>query len=370
MNDLARTDHRHLAEALRLARRGLYSTRPNPHVGCVIARDGEIVGRGFHHHAGGPHAEIVALGEAGAQAAGATVYVTLEPCNHHGRTPPCVDALIAARVARVIYACDDPHPRVAGQGAARLRAAGIDAQRGTLETAARELNRGFLSRFERGRPWVTLKTGMSLDGCTALANGRSQWITGAAARADVQRLRAQSCAVMTGSGTVLADDPALTVRDARYDLGGRPPLRVVLDSHLTLPATARLLADPAPVLVFCTTAPPPRRAALESAGAEIECVPAAADGRVDPAAALARLATREINEVLVECGPRLAGALVIAGCVDELVCYVAPRLLGAGARAAFAWPDLENLADSPGFTFVDVRRIGDDLRLVARPVPA
>ncbi|MGE3774479.1 MAG: bifunctional diaminohydroxyphosphoribosylaminopyrimidine deaminase/5-amino-6-(5-phosphoribosylamino)uracil reductase RibD [Gammaproteobacteria bacterium] len=366
----ARADHRFLAAAFALARRGLNSTRPNPRVGCVIVRDGEVVGRGFHHHAGGPHAEIVALGAAGARAHGATVYVTLEPCNHHGRTPPCVDALIAARVARVVYAGDDPHPRVAGQGAARLRAAGIEVARGTLAAAARELNRGFLSRYERGRPWVTLKTGISLDGRTALANGESQWITGPAARADVQRLRARSCAVMTGVGTVLADDPALTVRDARYDLGGCPPARVVLDAALAVPPTARLFADPAPVIVFTASAEPARRAALAAAGASFEPVPAATGGGVELAAVLARLAARECNEVLVECGPRLAGALVSAGFVDELVCYVAPRLLGAGARGAFDWPDLTELGASPGFEFVEVRRIGADLRMIARPVPA
>ncbi len=370
MNADVRADHRFLVEAFALARRGLCSTRPNPRVGCVIVRDGEVVGRGFHHHAGGPHAEVVALGAAGSRAAGATAYVTLEPCNHHGRTPPCVDALVAARVARVVYAGEDPHPRVAGQGAARLRSAGIEVERGTLAAAARELNRGFISRHERGRPWLTLKTGTSLDGRTALANDESQWITGPAARADVQRLRARSCAVMTGIGTVLADDPALTVRDARYDLGGRFPARVVLDGALALPPTARLFADPAPVWVFTATDEPTRRVALGAAGARIERVPSAPGGGVDLMTVLARLAALECNELLVECGPRLAGALVAAGLVDELVCYLAPRLLGGGARGAYAWPDLEDLGAAPGFEFVDVRRIGPDLRLVARPVPA
>ncbi len=370
MNTRAHDDQRFLAEALRLAARGLYSTRPNPRVGCVIVRDGAVVGRGFHHHAGGPHAEIVALGEAGAAAAGATAYVTLAPCSHHGRTPPCVDALIAAGVTRVVQACDDPNPRVGEEGMARLRAAGIEVARGPHAAAARELNRGFMSRFERARPWVTLKTGMSLDGSTALANGRSRWITGEAARADVQRLRARSCAVMTGIGTVLADDPALTVRDARYDLGGCPPARIVLDAALALPPTAQLFVDPAPVLVFTASHDPARRAALTAAGAVLETVPAAPAGGVDLAAVLARLAARELNEVLVEGGPRLAGALIAAGLVDELVCYVAPRLLGAGARGAFAWPDLESLDAGPRFEFVDLRRIGPDLRVIARPVAA
>lgn len=370
MSTYAADDYLYMAEALRLAERGLESTRPNPRVGCVVVRDGEVVGRGFHHHAGGPHAEVVALGEAGERAAGATAYVTLEPCNHHGRTPPCVDALIRARVARVVHAGEDPNPLVAGQGAARLRAAGIEVVAGPLRAAARELNRGFLSRLERGRPWVTVKMGMSLDGRTALANGRSQWITSAAARADVQRLRARSCAVLTGIGTVLADDPSLTVRDPRYDLGGRPPARVVLDSTLALPPTARLFADPAPILVFTASVDGARRAALGAAGARLLDVPTAAAGGVELGAVLARLAERQVNEVLVESGARLAGALMRAGFVDELVCYVAPRVLGAGARGAFAWPDLERLADAPGFEFVDVRRIGSDLRLLARPVPA
>lgn len=362
-------DHERMAEALRLAARGLCSTRPNPRVGCVIVRGGAVVGRGFHHHAGGPHAEVMALGEAGADAAGATAYVTLEPCNHHGRTPPCVDALIAARVSRVVYACDDPHPRVAGQGAARLRAAGIAVESGPLAAAARELNRGFISRFERGRPFLTLKVGMSLDGKTALANGRSQWITGPAARTDVQRLRARSCAILTGIGTVLADDPALTVRDATFDLGGVPPARVVMDASLRLPPTARLFRDPVPVLVFAATADPARRRALERAGARVETVPGAGDG-VDPAAVLARLAALGCNEVLAECGPRLAGALIAAGLVDELVCYVAPKILGAGARSAFAFADLAALVDCPALELVETRRVGPDLRIVARPAAA
>lgn len=362
-------DHRYMAEALELAARGLTSTRPNPRVGCVLVRDGAVVGRGFHHHAGGPHAEVVALGEAGSAAVGATAHVTLEPCNHHGRTPPCVDALIAARVARVVYACEDPNPLVAGQGAARLRAAGIAVDAGPQREAARTLNRGFFSRLERGRPWLTLKMGMSLDGKVALANGQSQWITGPAARADVQGLRARSCAVLTGIGTVLADDPALTVRDFRYDLGGVPPLRVVLDAGLSLPPTARLFIDPAPVVVFTASTDAARRAALAARGARIEQVPASADG-LDLPRILGRLGELACNEVLVESGPRLAGALLRAGLVDEIVSYVAPRLLGAGARGAFAWPDLEALTQSPALEFVDVRRIGDDLRIVARPVPA
>jgi len=365
----AADDHRYMADALRLAARGLCSTRPNPRVGCVIVRDGEVVGTGYHHHAGGPHAEVVALGEAGAASAGATAYVTLEPCNHHGRTPPCVDALIAARVARVVYACDDPHPRVAGQGAARLRAAGITVEAGPLGDAARELNRGFMSRFGRGRPFVTLKVGMSLDGKTALANGRSQWITGSAARADVQRLRARSCGVLTGIGTVLADDPALTVRDPRFDIGGVPPSRVVLDASLRLDAGAQLFATRGPVLVFTASEDAGRREMLRAAGARLETV-AASRGGVDLPAVLARLGELAFNELLVECGPRLAGALLEAGLVDELVCYVAPRILGSGARSAFALADFAALDSCPGFDIVETGRIGPDLRIVARPASA
>lgn len=363
-------DHRHMAEALRLAARGLCSTRPNPRVGCVVVRDGKVVGRGFHHHAGGPHAEVIALGEAGAAAAGATAYVTLEPCNHHGRTPPCVDALIAARVARVVYACDDPNPRVAGQGAARLRAAGVVVDAGPLGTDARELNRGFISRFERGRPFLTLKIGMSLDGKTALANGRSQWITGAAARADVQRLRARSCAVLTGIGTVLADDPALDVRDAKFDLGGVPPARVVLDAALRLPPDAQLFRTRGPVLVFTAAQDPARRAVLERAGARLEPVPAATGGGVELPLVLGRLAALGCNEVLAECGPRLAGALLAAGFVDELVCYLAPKILGGRARSAFALADFTALADVPSLEWLETRRVGPDFRLVARPASA
>ena len=365
----AADDHRFMAEALRLAARGLCSTRPNPRVGCVVVRDGAIVGRGYHHHAGGPHAEVVALGEAGPLASGGTAYVTLEPCNHHGRTPPCVDALIAARVARVVYACDDPHPLVAGQGAARLRAAGIAVDAGPLGAAARELNRGFMSRFQRGRPFVTLKVGMSLDGKTALANGQSQWITGPAARADVQRLRARSCAVLTGIGTVLADDPALTVRDARFDLGGTPPARVVLDATLRLGPDARLFATPEPVHVFTCDGDATRRARLVAAGARVESV-AAGSGGVDLPAVLARLGALGMNEVLAECGPRLAGALLAAGLVDELVCYVAPKILGSGARSAFALADFAALAECPGLELVETARVGPDLRIVARPASA
>jgi diaminohydroxyphosphoribosylaminopyrimidine deaminase/5-amino-6-(5-phosphoribosylamino)uracil reductase len=345
-------EHAHMAYALRLAARGLYSTPPNPAVGCVILdAAGRVVGEGWHRRAGEAHAEPLALAAAGAAARGGTALVTLEPCSHHGRTPPCVEALVAVGIARVIAATGDPNPRVAGTGLARLREAGIETAVGLCEAQARELNRGFFSRMERGRPWVTLKLGSSVDGRTALADGSSQWITSAAARADVQRLRARAAAIITGVGTVLADDPALTVRDPALDLAGRVPLRVVLDAQGRTPATAKLLTDGKPTLV------------LTAATVAVD-----AGGRIDLAAALRHLAQLECNEVLVEAGPRLAGSFLAAGLADELVLYVAPTVLGDVARPAFALPQpLATLAAGPRFRFHDVRQVGPDLRLTLRP---
>lgn len=350
-----------MARALRLAERGRCSTRPNPRVGCVLVRDGSVVGEGFHHHAGGPHAERVALAVAGEQARGATAYVTLEPCCHHGRTPPCTEGLIEAGIQRVVYAADDANPRVAGGGARALRAEGIVVTSGLMAAASRDLNRGFFSRHERGRPWLTLKLGMSLDGRVALANGASQWITGDASRADVQRLRAGSCAILTGIGTVLDDDPRLDVRDARFDLGGKPPARVVLDSTLRLSPSARLLTLPGVCHVF-TTASAPAQAALEAVGAQVHVMPGDVS-RLDLPAVFARLAALDFNEVLAECGPTLAGALLDAGLVDELVVYIAPMVLGAEARGAFASRPLQVLQDATRWQLVDARRVGSDLRL-------
>jgi diaminohydroxyphosphoribosylaminopyrimidine deaminase/5-amino-6-(5-phosphoribosylamino)uracil reductase len=341
-----------MAHALRLAGRGLYSTPPNPAVGCVILdAAGRVVGEGWHRRAGEAHAEPLALAAAGAAARGGTALVTLEPCSHHGRTPPCVEALVSAGIARVIAGTTDPNPRVAGTGLQRLRDAGIDTAVGLCEVQARELNRGFFSRMERGRPWVTLKLGSSVDGRTALADGSSQWITSRAARADVQRLRARAAAIVTGVGTVLADDPALTVRDPALDLAGRVPLRVVLDSRGRTPATAKLLTDGKPTLV------------LSDATVAVD-----AGGRVDLVAALQHLARLECNEVLVEAGPRLAGSFVAAGLADEVVLYVAPTVLGGDARPTFALPQpLATLVASPRFRFHDVRQVGPDLRLTLRP---
>ncbi|MEW6254265.1 MAG: bifunctional diaminohydroxyphosphoribosylaminopyrimidine deaminase/5-amino-6-(5-phosphoribosylamino)uracil reductase RibD, partial [Planctomycetota bacterium] len=287
-------DSRHMARALQLAARGLFTTTPNPRVGCVIVKDGVVVGEGWHARAGTPHAEIHALNAAGAAARGATAYVTLEPCSHHGRTPPCAEALVNAGVARVVAAMKDPNPLVAGGGIDMLTLAGITAEVGLMEAEARALNPGFVSRMTRGRPWVRLKTAATLDGKTALANGQSQWITGEAARADVQRLRARACAILTGSGTVRADNPRMNVRD--LDIG-RQPMRVVVDSRLCTPANAAIL----PALVACHHAESGARAALEAAGAEVVELPGSG-GRVDLAALLALLAQRGVNELHVEAG--------------------------------------------------------------------
>jgi diaminohydroxyphosphoribosylaminopyrimidine deaminase/5-amino-6-(5-phosphoribosylamino)uracil reductase len=361
-------DHGHMARALQLARRGLFSTPPNPSVGCVIVDpDGAVVGEGFHERAGGPHAEVVALRRAGAAARGATAYVSLEPCAHFGRTPPCADALLESGIGRVIAAMRDPNPGVDGGGLQRLAAAGTSVAVGLLEGQARELNRGFVSRMSRGRPWVTLKAGASLDGRTALANGASQWITGPAARADVQRLRARASAILTGVGTVLADDPALTVREPALVLAGRQPLRVVFDARLRTPATARLVSDGAPTLVFTRAGSIAARGDLShGAGVTVESLPVTAAG-IDLAAALARLAQLECNEVLVESGPALAGAFIAARLVDEIVLYVAPTLLGDAARPLARLPVLEEMSLRQDFDWVDARSVGADLRLTLRP---
>ena len=359
-------DRQYMQRALELARRGLYSTAPNPAVGCVIVRWGQVVGEGFHERAGEPHAEVFALRDAGAAAAGATVYVTLEPCSHHGRTPPCVDALIEARVARVVIAMRDPNPSVDGGGVLRLVQAGIATSTGLLAEEAAELNRGFASRMVRGRPWVTLKLGASLDGRTALANGTSKWITGEKSRADVQRLRARASAIVTGSGTVLADDPMLTVRDPHFEMRGRRPLRVVLDTDLRTPPTAQVLCFAGSTLIVTRDADAPAVGALRAAGARVESIAASDDG-LDLRALLARLAELECNEVLVEAGPTLAGDFMRNGLVDELVVYMAPVVLGDAARGLFNLPQLEQMCDRCEFEWRDVERIGDDLRLTLRP---
>jgi diaminohydroxyphosphoribosylaminopyrimidine deaminase/5-amino-6-(5-phosphoribosylamino)uracil reductase len=366
-------DHFHMARALQLAARGTYSTAPNPAVGCVLLdASGVVVGEGWHHRVGQPHAEVHALNAAAMRARGGTAYVTLEPCSHHGRTPPCADALVEARVSRVVAAMQDPNPRVAGDGLRKLGAAGIVTAVGVLEREARELNRGFISRMTRGRPWVTVKLGSSADGRTALADGSSQWITSEAARADVQRLRARAAAIITGIGTALADDPALTVRDGTLDLGGRIPLRVVLDSRGRLEPDLKLARDGLPTLVFSSNAGAralTRLEEAESSALQVEPMPTDAAGRIDLDTMLQRLAALECNEVLVEAGPRLAGGFLAAGLADEIVLYVAPTILGETAQPSFVLPQpLCSLAERPQYSYHDVRRVGPDLRLTLRPV--
>jgi diaminohydroxyphosphoribosylaminopyrimidine deaminase / 5-amino-6-(5-phosphoribosylamino)uracil reductase len=350
-----------MARALELAQRGAATTQPNPRVGCVIARDGQIIAEGWHERAGEAHAEVAALAAAGAAAAGATAYVNLEPCSHFGRTPPCTDALMQARIKRVVFAGLDPNPLVGGAGAERLRAAGIEVECGLLAAEAEELNLGFLSRMRRGRPWVRVKLGMSLDGRTALANGVSQWITGEAARSDVQQWRARSGAILTGVGTILADDPRL---DVRAGAPQRQPLRVVLDSRLRTPPEARVLKKPGDALVFTAVDDPQRSGALERQGARVERL---TPDRIDLGAVLARLAALQMNDVLVEAGPTLAGAFVRAALVDELLLYVAPVLLGHTARALMELPELADLKNASRFTMMDARAMGEDLRLLLRP---
>ncbi len=357
-------DHAHMAQALRLAELGLYTTTPNPRVGCVIVRNGTVVGTGWHRRAGEAHAEIHALREAGERARGATVYVTLEPCSHHGRTPPCADALIAASVGRVVVAMADPNPLVAGQGLARLAAAGIDTACGLLESAARRLNPGFIHRMTHQRPWLRIKTATSLDGRTALANGVSQWITGNEARLDAHRLRARSCAVLTGIGTVLADNPQLTVRGIDPP---RQPAKIIVDSHLRTPPDAQLLQS-GNVLIAHNGQHAEREAPLRDAGAQLLAVPGA-QGRVDLPRLFGMLAQHGYNEITAEAGSTLNGALIAARLADEWIGYFAPMLLGNQAQGLFALPSLVGLADATRLHIGEIVRIGQDWRLTAHFVP-
>lgn len=357
-------DHAHMARALQLARQGLLTTSPNPRVGCVIVRDGSVVGEGWHVRAGEPHAEVHALRAAGDLASGATAYVTLEPCSHFGRTPPCADGLIAAGVTRVIAAMTDPNPQVAGNGLAKLQAAGITVQSGLMEAEAKELNIGFVSRMTRGRPWVRLKTAASLDGKTALNNGVSQWITGPAARQDGHRWRARACAILTGIGTVRDDDPQLTVRGIDVE---RQPLRVVVDSRLETPVTAKVLIG-GNCLIFAAQENAERIAALQAAGVDVVVLPNAS-GKVELPAMLTELGRRGINELHVEAGFKLNGSLLREGCVDELLIYQAPILLGDKALGMFDLPELSDLSDTGGkrqLRIIERRMLGDDLRILAR----
>lgn len=382
MSEFSDFDRKAMQLALELASCGLETTDPNPRVGCVIAQGEQVVGEGWHQRAGEAHAEVTALGEAGARAAGASVFVTLEPCSHQGRTPPCVEALIAAQVARVVYAVDDPNPQVDGRGAQRLREAGITVEAGLLASEAADLNPGFLKRMRTGLPWVRIKLAMSLDGRTALARGESRWITGEAARMDVQHWRARSSAILTGVGTVLADDPRLDVRlyaaadaeeDAEEDAeGARQPLRVVLDSHLRTPAGARLFSTGGEVLILTAQSSfqdVQSGMRLTQKGARIEAAPEA-DGRLSLEAVLGRLGELEVNELQVEAGPTLAGELVRLSLADELLIYVAPRVLGNRARPLLALPEPPSLQEAQGFALVDAGMLGDDWRLRLRPLAA
>ena len=353
-------DRRHMARALELAERGLYTTAPNPRVGCVIVRDGEVVGEGWHERAGAPHAEVNALQAAGARARGAAAYVTLEPCAHHGRTPPCVDALIAASVSRVVVAMSDPNPQ-SGEGLKILEEKGVEVATGLMESEARELNIGFVARMTRGRPWVRMKIAASLDGRTALMNGRSQWITGEAARRDGHHWRARACAILTGIGTVRDDDPRLTVREVA---SARQPLRVVVDSRLEIPAAARIL-DGGGVLIVAAREDRDRMRALRDRGAEVVVLPNAA-GKVELADLFKELARREVNEVHVEAGFKLNGSLLGEGMVDELVLYLAPRVIGDAARGMFNLPELTDLSGARHLAVRDLRMVGGDIRVIAR----
>lgn len=360
---------RFMARAIQLAWRGRYTTHPNPRVGCVLVRDGEIVGEGYHRRAGEPHAERNAIAAAGERARGACAYVTLEPCCHHGRTPPCTDGLIEAGVRRVVAAMVDPNPLVAGQGLRALEQAGIETSSGLLEGEARALNPGFIRRMSSGLPYVRCKLAMSLDGRTAMASGESKWITGVEARADVQRLRAMGDAILTGIGTVLADDPSMNVR-----LGGDgpQPLRVVLDPRLHMPEQARMLALPGRTLVVHAPAPAGdealagRAERLRGAGAEVRELPG--DGsRIDLGALLAHLGGRGVNEVLIEAGATLAGEALWQGLVDELVIYAAPHLMGSEGRGLFNMPQLQRMLDRVELDITDLRMVGRDLRISVRP---
>jgi diaminohydroxyphosphoribosylaminopyrimidine deaminase/5-amino-6-(5-phosphoribosylamino)uracil reductase len=356
------SDCDHMARALQLAERGRFTAHPNPVVGCVLVKDGSVVGEGFHEKTGQAHAEVFALQAAGEKSRDSTAYVTLEPCAHHGRTPPCAKALIEAGVAKVIIAMQDPNSEVDGGGIQLLTDAGIDVQTGLMASVASSLNRGFLKRVTEHQPFVRLKLASSLDGAIAMASGESQWITGPDARLDGQRLRARSGAILTGIGTVLADDPSLNVRATEIDNGGLQPMRVVLDSRLRMPLSARMLALPGTTLVCCTGDPDAR--ALRKSNAEV-LIFDDIEGRVDVAKVLQELAARGVNEVLVEAGAELAGALLEKDLVDELVIYQAPHIMGSQTMRLVNTPSWDALSDRRALAITDVRRIGSDTRITA-----
>ncbi|MCI0400167.1 MAG: bifunctional diaminohydroxyphosphoribosylaminopyrimidine deaminase/5-amino-6-(5-phosphoribosylamino)uracil reductase RibD [Gammaproteobacteria bacterium] len=353
-----------MARALQLARRGLYTAHPNPRVGCVLVKDGNVVGQGWHEFTGGPHAEICALADAGSKARAATCYVTFEPCAHYGRTPACVESLIANDVFRVVASMLDPNPKVHGKGLARLSQAGITVDEGLLKAEAEALNAGFIMRMCHGRPFVRCKLGMSMDGRTAMPVSRRQWITSPEARMDVQRLRARSSAIVTGIGTVLADDPSLTVRDPDLLGSDRQPLRGVVDSRLRMPEGARMLRLPGRTVVMTTSDDRAKRLRLTAAGAEVVRIPSD-NGQVDLPGVLTYLAGLEVNEVLLEAGATLSGAMLQKGLIDELVLYVAPTLVGDAGRGLFQLVGLGTLAERIDVNIIDMRMIGPDLRLTA-----
>ena len=362
MSTFSAQDHAFMSRALRVARQARRNPQPNPRVGCVLVNGGRVVGEGCHIATGEPHAEVVALRAAGDLAVGATAYVTLEPCAHQGRTPPCVEALLAARVSEVVAAMSDPFPQVSGRGFKALEAAGTRVRVGLMEEMARDLNRGFLSRLERARPFVTVKLAASLDGATAMTSGESQWITGTAARVDVQRLRAEHGVVMTGVDTIVADDPSLTVREEAT--GDRQPLRVVLDTHLRTPAGAKVLSIPGRTLIYSGSAA--ASDALLDSAATLKTAPLQ-DGRVSGSAVLKDLAQQGVNDVLVESGPTLAGQLLDDNVVDEVVFYFAPHIMGSDTRRLFGTPGWHALKDRRPVDIVDVRTIGNDIRITAVP---
>jgi len=368
------SDHQYMVRALQLAARGSYTTRPNPCVGCVIVRDNEVVGEGWHQRAGGPHAEVDALARAGDRARGATVYVTLEPCCHHGRTPPCTEALINAGVRRVVAAMPDPNPAVAGQGIERLRAAGITVETGMCESQAGGLNPGHIMHAIAGRPYVRCKIATTLDGHSATATGESKWITSAEARRDVQRFRARSSAIMTGSGTLLADDPRLDVRandliDTDQEVAVNtiePPWRIIIDSGLKTPSTASVFSTPGRILIASAgNGPDDARRQLLQKGAMISDFPGST-GRVELTSVMKYVSGLQINEVLLEAGPTLNGAMLQAGLIDEFIFYVAPRLLGDTGRGLFHLPGLDSMKDIIDLDISDIRPVGRDWRIIAR----
>lgn len=359
-------DHTFMSLALRLAKKGLYTTAPNPNVGCVLVKDNEVVGQGWHEKAGDAHAEVNALKQAGHRAEGATAYVTLEPCCHQGKTPPCTNALIEAKVKRVVAAMVDPHSKVAGKGLEQLKQAGIDVESGLLELQSKELNLGFIKRMQTGLPYVRCKLAMSLDGRTAMASGESKWITSSAAREDVQRLRARSAAILTGIGTVLTDDPSMTVRLQGVN---SQPLRVVIDTNLSMPAEAKMLKQAGQTVIMTCRSDEGVSQVLKDAGAEIHVMP---DGRhsVDLKYVLQQLGDMQINDVLLESGSRLSGGMLQAGLIDELIIYVAPVLMGNEARGLFALPGLDEMKDKIELDIIEQRVIGKDLRITAKVKPA